>query len=126
MSILHPTKFGWVGLGAMGYPMAAQLRRKIPKSSELCIFDVDHTVLERFVEEVSGQGVVTIGSNAREVADKSVGRIASIVNSVSQFESAGIRDYDSSRRQVTFGGICLSMKNLVQNRQPCKRRLLAA
>lgn len=63
--------------------MAAQLRRKIPRSSELCIFDVDHTVLERFVEEVSGQGVVTIGSNAREVANKSVGRIASIMNGVS-------------------------------------------
>lgn len=45
---------------------------------------------------------------------------------VSHFESAGIRDHDSSRRQVTFGGICLSMKNLVHNREPCKGRLFAA
>lgn len=66
-------------------------------------------MLERFVEEVAGQSMVTIALNARKIADKSVGRIASIPNGVSHFESAGIRDYDSSRRQLTFCGIRLSM-----------------
>lgn len=100
MPIVHPTKFGWVGLGAMGYPMAAQLRRKIPKSSELRIFDLDRNVLERFAEEMAGQGAVIVASNAKEVAEKSVSRILLIENVLLQSESVGVCDFDSSRRLV--------------------------
>ncbi|KAF9467453.1 hypothetical protein BDZ94DRAFT_1134899, partial [Collybia nuda] len=67
-----PSKFGWVGLGAMGYPMVIQLRRKMSKSNHLCIFDINRAVLERFVEEMSGEGPISIASSSKEVAEKSV------------------------------------------------------
>ncbi|KAG6917228.1 hypothetical protein DXG01_003342 [Tephrocybe rancida] len=71
MSHTVPKSFGWVGLGAMGYPMAIQLRRKIPTTSKLFIFDIDDVVLRRFVEETKGEGLVNVMQSAREVAEKS-------------------------------------------------------
>lgn len=70
----------WSGL--QHEPVISQEGLDLLKSSKLYIFDVDYTVLERFVEEVAGQSMVTIALNAREIADKSVGRIASIQNGV--------------------------------------------
>lgn len=40
-TLTPPMRFGWVGLGAMGYPMAGQLRRKLPRTSTLWIYDID-------------------------------------------------------------------------------------
>ncbi|RDB16898.1 putative 3-hydroxyisobutyrate dehydrogenase, mitochondrial [Hypsizygus marmoreus] len=71
MSLALPQRFGWIGLGAMGYPMAVQLRRKIPNSSELCIFDVNQSVLQRFQQEEGDFGPIRVASKAKEVAEKS-------------------------------------------------------
>lgn len=75
-----PTNFGWVGLGAMGYPMAGQLRRKLPKTCTLWVYDIDDSATTRFLEEETkfdanrgSLGVrVEIVSNSREIAEKSV------------------------------------------------------
>lgn len=72
MAVALPSSYGWVGLGAMGYPMATQLRKKIPQSTELTIFDIDLSALQRFVRDTQGLGKVTIASNAKELAEKSV------------------------------------------------------
>lgn len=69
---IFPTRFGWVGLGAMGYPMAVQLRRKIPQTASFYIFDLDKPALERFVHETAGFGTVTIANSSKEVAEHSV------------------------------------------------------
>ncbi|EON61056.1 3-hydroxyisobutyrate dehydrogenase [Coniosporium apollinis CBS 100218] len=73
--------WGFIGLGHMGYPMAKNLRAKMPASNTLIILDVNSDAMKRFVEESkaaaksSGAGAdsmkVETAQNAREVAEKS-------------------------------------------------------
>ena len=74
-----PMRFGWVGLGAMGYPMAGQLCRKLPRTSTLWVYDIDPALTARFLEEEAqsaengAQGAqVHIGRSSREIAEESV------------------------------------------------------
>jgi 3-hydroxyisobutyrate dehydrogenase len=75
-----PTRFGWVGLGAMGYPMVGRLRRKLPSTSTLWIYDIDIASTARFLEEETQfdsnndvQGAqVRIGNSSRMIAEESV------------------------------------------------------
>lgn len=63
----------------MGYPMASQLRRKLPRTSTLWVYDIDPALTARFLEEevqfaendVQGAQVL-IGRNSREIAEESV------------------------------------------------------
>ncbi|PFH53732.1 hypothetical protein AMATHDRAFT_136762 [Amanita thiersii Skay4041] len=69
-----PVRVGWIGLGAMGFPMATRLRRGLPKSSILYIYDIDEDVLRKFVHESEQVGYnesIIIAKNAREVAELS-------------------------------------------------------
>ncbi|KAJ7096348.1 6-phosphogluconate dehydrogenase [Mycena epipterygia] len=68
MAAVLPKRFGWVGLGAMGWPMANQLLKN--STADLLIFDVDQPLLQRFAREAP-VGRVEIASNARQVADQS-------------------------------------------------------
>lgn len=56
----------------MGYPMALNVRRKLPKSSTLYIYDLSTSALDRFVKEVGSEGEVVIASSAKEVVDNAV------------------------------------------------------
>ncbi|KAL0581306.1 hypothetical protein V5O48_000682 [Marasmius crinis-equi] len=49
-----PQRYGWVGLGAMGYPMANQLRQKLPQGCKLIVYDVNEDVTKQFVDENGG------------------------------------------------------------------------
>lgn len=60
--------YGFIGLGQMGYPMAKNLRTKIPSSDTMFIHDVNPAVTESFAKEI---GNVTIAKNVREVAENS-------------------------------------------------------
>ncbi|PPQ97591.1 hypothetical protein CVT26_002319 [Gymnopilus dilepis] len=70
-----PKSFGWIGLGAMGLPMALQLRKKIPHDRTLFIYDVDSRALERFLADAAsqnGEGIrerIVVVQNAREIAE---------------------------------------------------------
>lgn len=70
MAVVLPKRFGWVGLGAMGWPMANQLLKN--GTADLLVFDMDQPLLQRFAREAPA-GRVEIASNARQVADQSVG-----------------------------------------------------
>ena len=72
MAISPPKRYGWVGLGAMGFPMANQLRQKLPPESQLFVYDVNEEATQRFIRESDGSVPVTIVKNAREVAECSV------------------------------------------------------
>jgi hypothetical protein len=56
----------------MGYPMALNIRKKIPSSSKFYIYDVSKGALERFVAEAGSHGEVVIASSAKEVVDNAV------------------------------------------------------
>jgi 3-hydroxyisobutyrate dehydrogenase-like beta-hydroxyacid dehydrogenase len=60
---------GCEGLGAMGYAMASNIRKKIPKESILYINDINAPACERFKAEYSSFGPVEIVSTAREAAE---------------------------------------------------------
>lgn len=56
----------------MGYGMAMNVRRKLPASSKLYIFDVSKATLEKFKQEAGSHGEVIIASSSKEVTDKAV------------------------------------------------------
>ncbi|KAF8210207.1 NAD binding domain of 6-phosphogluconate dehydrogenase-domain-containing protein [Mycena galopus ATCC 62051] len=60
---MHPERFGWVGLGAMGWPMATQLLKN--SSANLWVFDVDQSVLQQFASEAP-EGRVVIATSAKQ------------------------------------------------------------
>lgn len=67
-----PQVFGFIGLGAMGYPMATQLRRKLPKSTPLVVYDINRIPVDKFVAENSAFGLIHVATNSREVCDAAV------------------------------------------------------
>lgn len=69
---LFPKSFGFIGLGAMGYPMAVQLRRKLPASTPLAIYDLNEAALNQFVQATEGCGETYIAMSSREVAERAV------------------------------------------------------
>ncbi|PSN62119.1 hypothetical protein BS50DRAFT_577977 [Corynespora cassiicola Philippines] len=60
--------WGFIGLGRMGYPMAKNLRAKLPADDVLFVQDVNAAATKKFLEE-NPQGV-RIAENPREVAEK--------------------------------------------------------
>ncbi|KIW64081.1 3-hydroxyisobutyrate dehydrogenase [Phialophora macrospora] len=62
--------WGFIGLGAMGYPMAKNLRAKMPEGDTLTIFDLNAASLEQFTQEATPSRVV-VAKTPREVAEKS-------------------------------------------------------
>jgi len=65
------TDYGFIGLGAMGYPMAGNLRSKISASDSFIIFDQNRQALSNFQKE-HDQHAVQVATSSREVAEKSV------------------------------------------------------
>ncbi|KAJ4157054.1 hypothetical protein NW754_008696 [Fusarium falciforme] len=61
---------GFIGLGAIGYPMAAAIRRKLPSSASFHVFDVYKPSAERFSSEFGSVGPVHIETSPRDVASK--------------------------------------------------------
>ena len=61
-----------IGLGMMGYPMALNIRKKIPQTSKLYIFDISKAALEKFVEDTGSDVEVVIASSSKEVVDNTV------------------------------------------------------
>lgn len=54
----------------MGYPMAQNLRSKMPATSILVICDIVESVLDKFTSETSGR--IKIANTPREVSQQSV------------------------------------------------------
>ncbi|EPS43325.1 hypothetical protein H072_2689 [Dactylellina haptotyla CBS 200.50] len=66
-------KWGFIGLGQMGYPMAKNLRAKIPDTDSLIVYDINEPATSRFVEETnsltgSGGASVIVAQSLQDVA----------------------------------------------------------
>lgn len=59
----------------MGFPMARNLRAKIPASSQLVICEVVEAQIQKFLAENKSYGEIRIASTPREVAEHAVGEI---------------------------------------------------
>ncbi|EXJ89072.1 hypothetical protein A1O3_02136 [Capronia epimyces CBS 606.96] len=60
--------YAFVGLGAMGFGMASNIRKKIPSSSILYIYDVYQPTCDKFVAEFGQYGPIEITQSGKEVA----------------------------------------------------------
>jgi hypothetical protein len=70
-----PMRYGFVGLGRMGYPMATNLLRKTTPQSTFTIYDINPLSVSRFVNESSTfQNVakVTVALTPKDLAERSV------------------------------------------------------
>ncbi|KAF7315410.1 3-hydroxyisobutyrate dehydrogenase [Mycena indigotica] len=63
--MLPPQRLGWIGLGAMGWPMAKQLLANY-SSATLTVYDIEQSLLEKFASEEPER--VKIASNAKQTA----------------------------------------------------------
>lgn len=61
---------GFVGLGAMGMPMARHLANKLPAETRIHVFDVAQKAMEDLYAEFPSK--VIICKNAKEVAQSTV------------------------------------------------------
>lgn len=64
------TAVGFIGLGAMGKPMAGHLAKKLPPDTVIYVFDVMQAAVDELRSEFPGR--VVKSANAKEVAEKSV------------------------------------------------------
>ncbi|KAL3485853.1 NAD binding domain of 6-phosphogluconate dehydrogenase-domain-containing protein [Aspergillus germanicus] len=61
----------FIGLGAMGYGMARNIRKRMPPTATLYVYDVSRGVGERFCQEVRGIGRIGAVDSPREAAESS-------------------------------------------------------
>ncbi|KAI5795527.1 3-hydroxyisobutyrate dehydrogenase [Geopyxis carbonaria] len=66
----HNTNYAFIGLGKMGYPMARNLRLKIPKDDKLTVFDVNTSATSQFRDELKDSRV-EIANSVHNAVDKS-------------------------------------------------------
>ncbi|EIM85371.1 uncharacterized protein STEHIDRAFT_59594 [Stereum hirsutum FP-91666 SS1] len=66
--IVHPDSFAFIGLGAMGYPMALNLRKLLPPSKPFYIYDIQPSVMDRFALETSTFGGATFATSPADAA----------------------------------------------------------
>jgi 3-hydroxyisobutyrate dehydrogenase len=70
LNMIDESTVGFIGLGAMGAPMAIHLAEKLPSETKIYAFDVVQSAVDQLVEQFPGR--VFAGNNARDVAEKSV------------------------------------------------------
>jgi 3-hydroxyisobutyrate dehydrogenase len=70
MGSMEVTNIGFIGLGAMGSPMAGHLAAKLPEETQIYVFDVVQSLVDQICQQYPGK--VTAGSSARNVAERSV------------------------------------------------------
>ncbi|KAK3208409.1 hypothetical protein GRF29_77g609501, partial [Pseudopithomyces chartarum] len=61
--------YAFIGLGAMGYAMASNIRKKMSTDATLYINDINSSACVRFKDEHSSYGNIEIVSTAREAAN---------------------------------------------------------
>ncbi|KAI0700200.1 NAD binding domain of 6-phosphogluconate dehydrogenase-domain-containing protein [Cytidiella melzeri] len=69
----HCTGIGFIGLGNMGWRMALNLRKSLPNTTHVFIYDIRDDVLEDFISQSNSKGLghVIACANSREVAGRS-------------------------------------------------------
>lgn len=68
------TRYGFIGIGQMGWGMAMNLRQKIPRGSEMVICEISEDRRNNFIQAAHEKGAITVASSPREVAERSVSR----------------------------------------------------
>ncbi|CAG7916440.1 unnamed protein product [Penicillium olsonii] len=70
------TDYGVIGLGIIGYGMAGNLRKRLPQTTALYVFDIKQDLIEQLIREFGSYGKIQPTSSAKELASK-VGTVLS-------------------------------------------------
>jgi 3-hydroxyisobutyrate dehydrogenase len=70
MDLSKISGLGFVGLGAMGLPMAGHLAAKLPESVHIFVYDINQASMDQLQQDFPSR--ITKCSGAKDVADKSV------------------------------------------------------
>ncbi|KAJ9653785.1 hypothetical protein H2198_007074 [Neophaeococcomyces mojaviensis] len=62
--------YGFIGIGVMGFPMAQNLRKRIPKSAQLVICEVVEAQVKKFLSETEPKDRVSVASTPKEIAEQ--------------------------------------------------------
>ncbi|KAM0421176.1 hypothetical protein ACHAPT_011068 [Fusarium lateritium] len=62
--------YGVIGLGIIGYGMASNLRKKLPASTTLHVFDINQDVIQRLINEFGSYGKIEVASSAKDIVSK--------------------------------------------------------
>lgn len=62
--------YGFIGIGVMGFPMAQNLRKRIPRQSKLIVCEINESALKKFLTETSPGDQLSAASTPREVAEQ--------------------------------------------------------
>ncbi|GAD93963.1 3-hydroxyisobutyrate dehydrogenase, putative [Paecilomyces variotii No. 5] len=65
------TDIGFIGVGKMGFGMAGNIRKKMPATATLHIYDVNRAACHEFVQKFSALGPIEIRKTSKEVAARS-------------------------------------------------------
>ena len=84
MDRFENTTVGYIGLGQMGYGMALNIRRKLPKSAHLVVCELVEQRRQQFESEAGYFGSVESVASPKEVSEKAVSLgIISLIRCVS-------------------------------------------
>ncbi|KAK5624341.1 hypothetical protein RRF57_000057 [Xylaria bambusicola] len=64
-------RYGFIGVGVMGWGMAMNLRQKIPKEAKMVICEISESRRNQFLQEVQSKGAVKAANNPKDVAEQS-------------------------------------------------------
>lgn len=67
---LPAVTYGFIGIGVMGFPMAQNLRRRIPQTSKLIINEINKPAVKKFLAETQPGENITAVSTAKEIAQQ--------------------------------------------------------
>lgn len=67
---LPDVTYGFIGIGVMGFPMAQNLRHRIPRQSHLIINEINESAVEKFLKETQPNDNILAVSTAKEVAQQ--------------------------------------------------------
>jgi hypothetical protein len=79
-SALPDVTYGFIGIGVMGWGMAQNLRRKMPKASTLIICELNKPRRDKFIRET--EGLVKVAESPKAVAEQAVSPLISILRNI--------------------------------------------
>lgn len=62
--------YGFIGIGVMGFPMAQNLRKRIPRQSRMIICEINEAAVKKFLSDTSPGDQISVASTPKEVAEQ--------------------------------------------------------
>lgn len=69
-STVSPQRYGFIGIGVMGWGMASNLRAKLPPDATLVVCEINKERLDQWLK--TAPGPVIVATTPKEVAEQSV------------------------------------------------------